>query len=91
MKFNEMNMNYITGVNTQEFILIVDGMFYSLNNSTPPPPPLRQREPLNKCTPVKYDNTVETQYKEIWYNKIPDITNFFSGSNEINCFVLYCL
>ena len=26
------------------------------------------------------ENTVETRYKEIWYNKIPDITNKFSLS-----------
>ena len=37
-------------------------------------------------------DTVETQYKVIWYNKMPDITNcVFFGPNKITFFVLYCL
>ena len=35
--------------------------------------------------------TVETRYKEIWYNKIPDRTNYFLWSqwNKFLCFVLF--
>ena len=35
--------------------------------------------------------TVETRYKDIWYNKIPDITNWFLWSQWIKflCFVLF--
>ena len=35
-------------------------------------------------------STVETRYKEIWYNKMPDITSYYSGPIEINL-PLYCL
>ena len=43
-------------------------------------------------TPNIYiSSTVETQYEEIWYIKIPDITNKFPWSQWINflCFVLF--
>ena len=34
--------------------------------------------------------TVETPYKKIWYNKMPDVTNYFLQSQWI-VFALFCI
>ena len=40
---------------------------------------------------IAHGYTVETRYKEIWYNKISDITSYFLRSqwNNFLCFVLF--
>ena len=78
------------------WLLISNGRLRLMNNSFYPCVAVTQHIPMEInikwCQPLPNNTyTVETHYKEIWYNKIPDITKCFLWSqwHKLLCFVLF--